>query len=86
MIAFYILRMPTVELSDDELRDSAQAARVAAAQAKKDAVAQLNPRISAMFAESVVRYTRLARKFEGARGDAPAIEVLSRSTPSRGGY
>jgi hypothetical protein len=57
----------TLELTDDELRDSAQAARVAAAQAQKDATAQPNPRISATFAESVEHFVRLAEKFERAR-------------------
>ena len=59
--------MPGIELSGNELRDVAQAARLAAAQAKKDEVAQPNPRISRTFAESVVRYTRLAEKFERAK-------------------
>jgi hypothetical protein len=59
--------MPLIELSDDELSDAAQAARLAAAQAQKDAAAQSNPRISATFAESVERYTRLSVKFDSAR-------------------
>jgi hypothetical protein len=60
--------MANLEFTDDELRDAAQAARLAAAQAEKDEAAQSNPRISATFAEAVERYTRLAEKFEEVRG------------------
>jgi hypothetical protein len=59
--------MPLIDLSDDELRDAAQAARLAAAQAQKDAAAQPNPRISATFGADAERYARLAEKLERAR-------------------
>jgi hypothetical protein len=60
--------MPLIELTDDELRDAAQASRVAAAQAKKDEAAQPNPRISATFAADAERYALLAETFERSRG------------------
>jgi hypothetical protein len=60
----------TLELTDDELRDAAQAARLAVAQAQKDATAQPNPRISATFLECSKCYVRLAEKFEEARQNA----------------
>jgi len=59
--------MPTLALTHDELRDAAQAARLAAAQAQRDAPAQSNPRISAAFAADAQRYTALGEKFEAAR-------------------
>jgi hypothetical protein len=59
--------MPLIELSEQELRDAAQAARLAAHRAQQDAAAQLNPRISATFAADAERYARLAEKFEQAR-------------------
>jgi hypothetical protein len=59
--------VPDLTLTDDELRDAAQAARLAAAQAQSDAAVQPNPRISRTFAESVERFTRLAAKFEQVR-------------------
>jgi hypothetical protein len=59
--------MPTLELTADELRDAAQAARAAAQRAMKDMEAQANPRIVRGFAEASQRYTALAAKFEAAR-------------------
>jgi hypothetical protein len=59
--------MPDPTLTDDELRDAAQAARLAAWQAQKDAEAQPNQRISQTFAADVERYTALGGKFERAR-------------------
>ena len=59
--------MPTLELSSDELRDAAQAARVAAWRAQQDAAAQGNPRINASFAADADRYTRLSKKFDDIR-------------------
>jgi hypothetical protein len=44
-----------------------QAARLAAAQASKDAAAQQNPRIKASFAAAVERYTALSKQLESAR-------------------
>jgi hypothetical protein len=74
--------MPGIELSGNELRDAAQAARLAAAQAQKDATAQPNPtRISAAFAESVERYTRLAGKFEKARIRRAMIKAPTKRSP-----
>jgi class 3 adenylate cyclase len=63
----YDPRVATLELTGYELRDAAQAARLAAAQAGKDAAAQPNRRIAATFAADAERYTRLAETFERAR-------------------
>jgi len=57
--------MPSLDLSDDELRDAAQVARVAARQMEGDAERQTNPRITATFEAGVARYGALA--FEAAR-------------------
>jgi hypothetical protein len=59
--------MPTIELTDDESRDSAQALRIAARQAQRDAEAQPNPRIQQIFLEGMQRYTALSERFEAAR-------------------
>jgi hypothetical protein len=59
--------MPLIELTDDELRDAAMAARIAAMRAEQDAAAQANPRIKATFADGVARYATLGKKFEQAR-------------------
>lgn len=59
--------MTTVNLSVDELRDAAQAAQLAAAQADKDAERQSNPSIKGAFDGSARRWRELARKFERAR-------------------
>lgn len=59
--------MPDITLSDDELRDAAQAARIGARQAERDADAQLNPRIKQTLIDSVRRYTALGERFENAR-------------------
>jgi hypothetical protein len=72
--------VPTLELTDDELRDAAQAARIAAAQAQKDAAAQPNPRISAAFSESAESYGQLAEKCEAARRSQPRSLTPSRAT------
>jgi hypothetical protein len=60
-----------VELSDEELRDAAQAARLAARQAQADSEHQSNRRLAAGFAADAERYTRLAERFEAARRRAP---------------
>jgi hypothetical protein len=63
----YDRRVPTVDLTPDELRDAAMAARAAAYRAQQDAAAQPNPRISATFAADADRYARLSDTFERAR-------------------
>jgi hypothetical protein len=65
--AFYILPMPTIDLTNDELRDCAQALRIAARQAQSDADAQPNPRIQQIFLGGVQRYSALSERFERAR-------------------
>jgi len=59
--------VPTLELTDAELRDAAQAARMAAQRAQQDTTAQPNPRIKQTFEADLERYARLAEKFEHAR-------------------
>jgi hypothetical protein len=59
--------MGTLKLEDDELRDAAQAARVASIQAEKDAEKQTSPSVRAMFDYSARRFLELAIKFERAR-------------------
>jgi hypothetical protein len=59
--------VPLIELSDEELKDAAQAARMAAHRAQQDAAAQPNPRIRTTFADDAKRYAQLAEKFERAR-------------------
>jgi hypothetical protein len=67
----YAARMPLLDLTDAELRDAAQAARLAAHRAQQDAAAQPNPRISAAFAADAERYTALGERFEAARAKRP---------------
>jgi hypothetical protein len=74
--AFYILPMPTIELTDDELRDSAQALRIAVRQAQSDADAQANPRLQQIFMDGVQRYTALSERFEAAREKRSTTKVL----------
>ncbi|MBC8027374.1 MAG: hypothetical protein H7Y89_15375 [Steroidobacteraceae bacterium] len=59
--------MSTLNFTDDELQDAADAARLASEQADKDADRQSSPRIRAMFDGSARRFAELARKFERAR-------------------
>jgi hypothetical protein len=66
--AIYASPVSDPTISDDELRDAAQAARLAAAQTEGDAARQTNPRITATFEMGVARYKALAVKFERARG------------------
>ena len=56
-----------LQLTDDELQDAAQAARIACVQAEKDAEKQSNPTIKGMFDSSARRWRELAAKFERAR-------------------
>lgn len=62
-----IFPMRTIQLEDDELRDAAQAARVAAVQAEKDAEKQSSNSVRAMFDYTARRFQELAIKFERAR-------------------
>jgi hypothetical protein len=64
--------MPTIELTNDELRDCALALRIAASQAQRDADAQTNPRIQQIFLGGVKRCTALSERFEAARGKRAA--------------
>jgi hypothetical protein len=59
--------MPPLNLTDDELQDAAQAARIASVQAEQDADRQTNPKIKGMFDNSARRWRELADKFERAR-------------------
>ncbi len=59
--------MTPLQLTDDELQDAAQAARIACVQAEKDAEKQGNPTIRGMFDSSARRWRELAIKFERAR-------------------
>jgi hypothetical protein len=63
--------MPDLTLTEEELRDAAQAARLAAHRAQQDAAAQPNPRISATFGADAERYTTLCERFEAARAKRP---------------
>ena len=62
--------MNPLELTDDELLDAAEAARIACAQADKEAEKHINPTIRSMFDGSARRWRELARKFEAARARA----------------
>jgi hypothetical protein len=56
-----------LNLTDDELQDAAQAARLASVQAEKDADRQSNPSIKSLLDGSARRWRELAAKFERAR-------------------
>jgi hypothetical protein len=58
--------VPDLSLTDEELRDAAQAARLAAWRAQKDTDTQPHPRINAAFAADAERYKRLSAKFDAA--------------------
>jgi hypothetical protein len=62
-----ISHMSTLDFTDDELQDAAEAARLASEQADKEAERQSSPRIKAMFDGSARRFRELANKFERAR-------------------
>jgi hypothetical protein len=64
--------MNTLQFTDDELLDAAEAARLASEQAGKEADKQSSPRMRAMLDGSARRFAELARKFERARFCAPA--------------
>jgi hypothetical protein len=59
--------MNPLNLTDDELQDAAQAARIASVQAETDADKQSSPRVRSMFENSARRWRELADKFERAR-------------------
>lgn len=61
--------MPQIDLSDSELQNAAQAARVAAAQAECDAARQTNPGTRKLFEQSARTYLALSTKFEAERID-----------------
>jgi hypothetical protein len=65
--AWHASHMPNIDLAPDELQDAAQAARVAAVQAEKDAERQSNLSIRAMFDNTARRFRELAARFERAR-------------------
>jgi hypothetical protein len=59
--------MTPLNLTDDELQDAAEAARIASEQAKKDAERHTNPAIRSMYDGTARRWRELADKFERAR-------------------
>lgn len=59
--------MRVLKLEDDELKDAAEAARVASIQAEKEADRQSSPSVRAMFDSTARRYRELAERFERAR-------------------
>ena len=59
--------MPSIDLTDSELQQAAQAARIARSQAEQDAERQGKSSTRAIFEASARRYTDLAAKFEQAR-------------------
>ena len=59
--------MNTLQFTDDELQDAAEAARLASEQADKEAEKQNSPRLRAMMDGSARRFAELAKKFERAR-------------------
>jgi uncharacterized protein YhaN len=59
--------MPSIDLTDAELQNAAQAARVAAAQAEHDAARQASSSMRPHFDASAKRYRALSEKFEQAR-------------------
>jgi hypothetical protein len=67
--------MPTIQLSDEEIRDAALAARAATLRAALDARAQSNPRIVAALTSGAERYARLSEKFEGAQNHTNQVDV-----------
>jgi hypothetical protein len=59
--------MPILELTDAELHDAAQAARLAAKREQREAALQPNTRIRERFTVVARSYRRLAEKFDAAR-------------------
>lgn len=58
--------MPSIDLTDSELQQAAQGARMGAVQAEKDAAQQSSPGVRANFEASAKRYRDLAAKLEQA--------------------
>ncbi len=59
--------MNTLNFTDDELQDAAEAARLASEHADKEADKQNSPRVRAMLDATARRFAELAKKFERAR-------------------
>jgi hypothetical protein len=59
--------MRAVHFEDDELRDAAEAARVACVHAEHEAEKQSNAKVRAMWDSAARRYRELAERFERAR-------------------
>jgi chromosome segregation ATPase len=59
--------MPTLHLEDEELRDAAQAARLASVETEIEADKQVSATARAMYDSAARRYRELADKFERAR-------------------
>jgi hypothetical protein len=59
--------MTPIHLTDDELQDAAEAARIASQQAAKDAERHSSPTVKSMFDGTARRWRELADKFERAR-------------------
>jgi hypothetical protein len=74
--------MKTLDFTDDELQDAAQAARIASVQAEKDSERQSNPQVKGMFDNSARRWRELANKFERARS-AAGVEASRRNPRAR---
>jgi hypothetical protein len=63
----HALDMPPINLTPDECQSAAQACRIAAVQAERDAATQSNPGVHQIFLTSVERYRALAARFEQVR-------------------
>jgi len=59
--------MASINLSNSELQNAAQACRIAAVQAEQDAAKQSSPSVRAIFEASIARFQALAEKLERAR-------------------
>jgi hypothetical protein len=59
--------MPSIDLTDSDLQQAAQACRIAARQAEQDAVGQAGSSMRSHFDDSAKRYQTLSEKFEQAR-------------------
>jgi hypothetical protein len=59
--------MPCLNLTDDELRDAAQATRAAAKRQQREAAIQPDGRIRERFTAVARAYRALAEKFDAAR-------------------
>jgi hypothetical protein len=59
--------MPSIELTDAELQQAAQGARIGAVQAEQDAAKQSSPTVRANFEATARRFRDVAAKLEQAR-------------------